>query len=345
MITVTLFTRQECHLCDEAKGDLEALQKEIPHKLIEIDIDHKPELQQAHGLDIPVVQAGPFTLKAPFTKQDLQMTLAAAADRERHIQRIHEAGIQENIKQGWSITRADRFSYWLSNHYMMIFNLFVFIYVGLPFLAPTFMAIGWTTPSRMIYRSYGAVCHQLAFRSWFLFGEQVAYPKASAQVAGLTPYEQATGLNPEDLWEARDFMGNLTLGYKVALCERDVAIYGSILAFGLIFVATGRRIWSLPWYIWILAGIFPIGADGFSQILSQPPLNDFMPFRLLDYRESTPFLRTLTGGLFGFTTAWFGYPLVEESMADTRRYMAEKFSILKKRAENRSEIEEPSDNR
>jgi hypothetical protein len=37
-------------------------------------------------------------------------------------------------------------------------------------------------------------------------------------------------------------------------------------------------------------------------------------------------MRTLTGFLFGFTTAWFGYPLVEETMADTRRYLEEKFA-------------------
>ena len=70
--------------------------------------------------------------------------------------------------------------------------------------------------------------------------------------------------------------------------------------------------------------MLPIAMDGLSQLLSQPPLNGFIPPELLSYRESTPFLRSLTGFLFGFTTAWFGYPLVEETMADTRRYIQEK---------------------
>jgi uncharacterized membrane protein len=64
--------------------------------------------------------------------------------------------------------------------------------------------------------------------------------------------------------------------------------------------------------------MLPIGLDGFSQLLSQPPLN-FFP-----YRESTPFFRSLTGFLFGFTTAWFGYPMVEESMAEARQVLAAK---------------------
>ena len=106
----------------------------------------------------------------------------------------------------------------------------------------------------------------------------------------------------------------------MALCERDVAIYGGILLFGLIFGLTGRRIKPLPWYLWLLIGMVPIAVDGFSQLLSQPPLN-FFP-----YRESTPLLRTITGFLFGFTTAWFGFPIVEESMVDLRRFYAQKFA-------------------
>jgi hypothetical protein len=38
----------------------------------------------------------------------------------------------------------------------------------------------------------------------------------------------------------------------------------------------------------------------------------------------------LTGFLFGLTTAWFMFPLIEESMADSRRELAKKFVVLKK---------------
>ena len=133
-------------------------------------------------------------------------------------------------------------------------------------------------------------------------------------------YDVATGLDENDLWEARRFIGNEKIGYKIALCQRDVAIYGGILIFGLLFSLTGRRIKSLNIILWILIGLVPIGVDGVSQIISQTPLG------ILPYRESTPFLRTLTGFLFGFTTAWFGYPLVEETMRDARTLMVKKFA-------------------
>jgi hypothetical protein len=35
-------------------------------------------------------------------------------------------------------------------------------------------------------------------------------------------------------------------------------------------------------------------------------------------------LRSFTGFLFGYTTAWFGYPLVEETMRETRNLMRRK---------------------
>jgi peptidoglycan/LPS O-acetylase OafA/YrhL len=50
----------------------------------------------------------------------------------------------------------------------------------------------------------------------------------------------------------------------------------------------------------------------------------------IPYRESTPFWRLLTGFLFGYTTAWFGYPLVEETMAETRKIMSKKLARYKR---------------
>jgi hypothetical protein len=51
---------------------------------------------------------------------------------------------------------------------------------------------------------------------------------------------------------------------------------------------------------------------------------------LIPYRESTPLLRTITGFLFGFLTAWFGYPYVEESMSENRKYLESKLDRSKR---------------
>jgi uncharacterized membrane protein len=319
MITVMLYSRKECHLCDVAKADLDSLREEYPHKLVVVDVDEDPQLQESFGELVPVVTVGPYQLKAPFERKDLEVTLGAARLGASQDQEVAQSYVQSGSK--W--TAADRFSYWIARHYMTFFNSLVLLYFGLPILAPVLMQAGVTPPARIIYSLYGTTCHQLAFRSWFLFGDQNAYPRAAAGVASMTTYEQATGNHPEDLVTARSFIGDPATGYKVALCQRDMAIYGSILLFGLIFVASGKAIRGLPWYIWILLALVPIGLDGVGQLLSQPPFN------LIPYRESTPFLRTLTGFLFGFTTAWFAYPIVEESMRDTRRIMEAKLKWLR----------------
>jgi uncharacterized membrane protein len=331
MITVTLYSRANCELCDQAEQDLLALQKEIPHQLAILDIDSDPALRDIFALEIPVVDAGPFRLKAPFTRQELKITLGAAADRRSQLESINDKTFQVNTSGTQTIGRADKISYWITKHYLAIFNLFLILYIGIPFLAPILKKMGWNTPAEGIYRIYRPLCHQWAFRSFFLFGEQAYYPHAAAKIPDILTFEQVSGitdLNDPGRLQARVFEGSSLLGYKVALCERDVAIWSAMALFGLLYALTGRKLPKLHWLIWLLIGLGPIGLDGFSQLLSQIP-NTFIQ-TLLPYRESTPFLRSLTGFLFGLTTAWFMFPLIEESMVDTRILLARKFAVLKK---------------
>lgn len=324
MLTVTLYTKDDCKLCVQVEEILHNLQDEFPHQLVLVDIVEE-NLSQKYGEEIPVVEIGPYTVKAPIDINTLRMTLGAAQDRADHLDGVEDEAYQSRVERGKEISTLDRFFYWFSDHYMGVFNFFVFLYVGLAFLAPILQKNGITTPAQVIYSVYSRLCHQLSFRSWFIFGEQWAYPRATAGVSGLMTYAEATGLDPANLQAAHSFLGNTVLGYKTALCQRDIAIYGSILFFGILFSVTGRRLKSLPFLAWILIGMVPIGLDGVSQLISQLPLD------ILPYRESTPLLRSLTGALFGFTTAWFGYPIVEEAMADTRSVMAKKLAADKVR--------------
>ena len=333
MLSVTLFSRKNCHLCDQAERDLESLQGKYPHELYVIDIEDDPDLLKAYREKIPLVKVGPYTLKAPFDKKKLSVTLGAASDRKQHLEEVGGKDYKNRVKRARKISKGDRFSMWFSKHYLFVFNIFVFLYVGLPFLAPVFLKVGVEPPAAAIYKLYSGLCHQLSYRSWFMFGEQPIYPREAAGVEGYLTFHEATGLDEHGLADARNFQGTEFVGYKIALCQRDLAIYGAILLFGVFFSLTGRKIKPLPFLAWISIGILPLGFDGLSQLLSQilaePALEFLRPyFGFISFRESTPFLRTLTGFLFGFTTAWFGYPLVEETMGDARRLLATKFARL-----------------
>ena len=322
MIFVTLFTRAGCHLCEDVKRDLQDLKTEFLHELVEIDIDSNPELTEKYALEIPVVVIGPYTLKAPISRAELQMTLGAASDRQDQIAKLDSPSYRSKARFGGKWTDADRISYWISRHYLAVINLFVLVYIGLPFLAPTLMQAGLETPARVIYRAYRLVCHQLAYRSFFLYGEQPIYPRQAAGFEDLLTFNQVSGISEgnsaREIFAAEDYFGDSDVGYKVALCQRDIAIYLGIVLFSLVFILSGRRLPQLPWYLWLAFGILPIALDGFSQLFSQPPLA-FIP-----YRESTVYLRVLTGGMFGFFTAWFGIPMLEESMAETRKFLDNK---------------------
>ena len=331
MLNVTLYARKHCKLCDEVKADLNQLQSQYPHRLVEVDISSDYALTAKYDIDIPVIEIGPYTLKAPITHQKLQMTLGAASDRKNQLEQVGDPQYQMRIKKGKNVTTGDRISYWIAKRYLLMLNLFMLFYVGLPFLAPTLMKLGAELPAKAIYRMYSPLCHQFGFRSFFLYGEQAFYPLAEANMAGVKTFEQATGIpslnDPYSYtrFQARAYTGDETVGYKIALCERDVAIYLAILIFGVVFGLTGRRIKSLHWVLWLLIGIVPIGLDGFSQLFSQ--FNWEWLASMLPYRESTPFLRALTGALFGLATAWFAYPSMEESMAETRQYYIKKFAV------------------
>lgn len=309
--------RKNCPLCDKAEEELNSLQEQFPHRLVLIDVENEEITEFIEK--IPVIEMGPYQIKAPFDKKTIQMTMGAASDRNQQLDSIQVETHQKRIKRGKKISFGDRLFQWLSRRYMLIFNSFTFLYVGLAFLAPVLLNGGRVGSANLIYVVYGRLCHQLSYRSWFLFGEQAAYPRELADLPYELSYEDATGNDPFDIEAAFKFKGNEELGFKVAFCQRDIAIYGAILLFGIIFSISGKKIPSLPIAAWFILGIVPIGLDGLSQIISQ------LPWDIIPVRESTPLLRSITGGLFGFTTAWFGYPIVEESMADTRKLMAVKF--------------------
>lgn len=331
VLNVTLYTRPDCHLCDEVRESLKNLQGRFPHHLVEVNIDADSSLKATFGEQIPVVEIGPYKLKAPISKQALEMTLGAASDRRGQLEQVGGEAYQERLRKGQSLSGGDRTYFWIAKHYLGLLNLIVFLYAGLPFLAPALMEVNVTTPARVLYTMYSPLCHQFGFRSFFMFGEQPYYPDQQTGMTGIKTFEDITGYtdlgNPFSVSRlyARQFTGNSAVGYKVAVCERDNAIYVAIFLFGLIYALTKRRLPPLHWTLWILIAIVPMGIDGFWQLLSQfnlPGLSTYLP-----YYESTPFMRVLTGFLFGFGTAWFAYPNIEESMRETRQFFVKKFAV------------------
>ncbi|MBW6472300.1 MAG: DUF2085 domain-containing protein [Anaerolineaceae bacterium] len=324
MINVVAYiknTEQEHQISDM----LEKIKTEIDFNGQIIDISDSEDLIKKYADISPYVKVGPYTISGEIFESNLRMTILAAKDRERQLTEVGDDQYQQRIEAGKKITNLDKVSLWLSKSYIWLMIFFLSLYVGLPFLAPYLLKTGAQLPANIIYTIYKPLCHQLAFRSWFIFGEQPYYPRSAAGIEGVITYEEISNQPVINIREAQKFKGNDFTGYKVALCQRDVAIYASMLFFGLLFVLSGRKIKSIKWYVWVLIAIVPIGFDGFSQL---PGLMSSLP-DWLPVRESNPTLRTLTGSLFGFFTAWYLFPLIEESMAETRTIITEKIKYIK----------------
>lgn len=302
---------------------------------VDICVDDSPETQSKYGGQTPVICVGPYVLKGTFSETELQVATRSAFERQTRLAEEGNEKYEKRVKNGITINHLDRFSYFFSRSYVLIISIFLSLFILIPFLAPVLSKTGHKTPANVIYKIYHMICHQLAFRSFYLYGEQAYYPRELANIAGKVTYEQMVGSSVIDLEYARNFIGNDVVGYKVAICERDVAIYGSLALFGFIFELSRKKIKQLPWYLWLIIALLPIALDGFSQI---PGLSANWP-AWVPIRESTPALRILTGTLFGVGTGWYMYPMMEESMQETRITLHRKFAIIKKLNQTKKSVD------
>jgi uncharacterized membrane protein len=240
--------------------------------------------------------------------------------------------------------RANLWILWFTRRWLRVILVFLGLYSTLPFAAPALMHFGARDLAQVLYTFYSPFCHQFAFRSLFLFGEQAAYPRSISRT-DLIPFEEAVrgsaefdraveeamrffGLTDPQIaadfdphvysplmqMSARFFPGDQRMGYKTALCARDVAIYLAMFVGGLVYSlpAVRRRLRPAPILLYLFLGLGPIGIDGMSQLLGYPPFNLWQP------RETTPFFRILTGIVFGLMNVWIGFPYLELSMRESR---------------------------
>jgi uncharacterized membrane protein len=109
------------------------------------------------------------------------------------------------------------------------------------------------------------------------------------------------------------------MGYKVAFCQRDIAIHIALFVGGVAYASLRKRgLRAMPFWLFILGGVLPLALDGGTQFISLF-ISGFPP------RESVWQLRTLTGALFGFSIVWLAYPYIQEGMDETREILAARY--------------------
>ena len=228
----------------------------------------------------------------------------------------------------------NRAAYRLSRHWLLWFLAAAGLWVVLPWLAPVFMRLGWGGPARAIYGFYSFQCHQLPQRSFFLFGPQ---PMISLETVRSI---WADTFDPQVL---RRFIGDATVGFKVAWSDRMVSTYSSLPLAAALWWPLRRRLRPLPFWGFILF-ILPLLLDGGSHMVSDLAGID-QGFRstnawlasLTANRLPASFyagnalgsfnswMRLISGALFGIGAVWFAFPHVDLSFRQTAEAIREKF--------------------
>jgi uncharacterized membrane protein len=133
------------------------------------------------------------------------------------------------------------------------------VFNGLPFLAPIFMKLHWEVAGYAIYTVYGFLCHQMAQRSFFLFGPKLfqMYNIADLPV-------KVTGLNQlGQMLVLRNFVGNDQMGWKVAWSDRMVSMYSAPLLVAIVYALLRRRGPVKPLSLWaFVLLLIPMAVDG-----------------------------------------------------------------------------------
>lgn len=247
---------------------------------------------------------------------------------------------EANEEHGWQ-NRINRIVYWFSCHWLLSISVLIGIWVGLPWVAPLFMEMGWTGAAKAVYALYAAQCHQLPQRSFFLFGPNPMYSLTEVQTAW-----QYTN-NPLIL---RQFTGDMAMGWKVAWSDRMVYMYTSILIWGVLFWLLRKRLKPLPWWGLILF-LLPMALDGFTHVIS-----DFTTGIGLGFRDNNAWLaaltnnafpatfyagdalgsfnslmRLITGLLFSLGIVWASYPRLHMGLGQR------KYADFRQRSESRAE--------
>jgi uncharacterized membrane protein len=213
--------------------------------------------------------------------------------------------------------------------WLMVVIVFLVIFNGLPFLAPVFMKLGWVPVGRAIYIAYSTMCHQMAQRSFFLFGPE------GLQMYNIAELPVKAGGSDAQL-VLRRFLGSETLGWKVAWSDRMVSMYLSPLLAAIAYAVARRSGPVKPLSLWaFVLFLLPMALDGGTHMISDVSQGVGHGFRdnnawlavitANSFSQSfyagdalgsfNSLMRLLSGLSFGIGVGWLLYPYIDMGFA------------------------------
>jgi hypothetical protein len=133
----------------------------------------------------------------------------------------------------------------MARHWLAIFNTVWAVYLFTPFLGADLHA------DRLDGARRRHLCDLLcALPSVARPQLLLVWPVAGTPITGTD--RRAAWTASASLFVERAFIGSPTVGWKVALCQRDVAIYAGVLLAGISYAFVRRRARPLPFKVFVL---------------------------------------------------------------------------------------------
>ncbi len=200
---------------------------------------------------------------------------------------------------------------WMSRNFVIIVMLLLTIYATIPLLSPVLLKIGATAPGAAIQKVYSHLCHQRVDRSLFVFAEDslfAFYTVDELRSKGAVPPDPGSRLAVPDYREDEygyPYWGDERVGYKVAYCIRDTALYTGLILLGWILIVYNRIFKrefteTVPIAVYAIL-LMPMVLDGIFQTVVELTNWGLVPDAYIDSIEK----RIITGVLFGFGFALY----------------------------------------
>ena len=148
----------------------------------------------------PNLVVGPYNLIYPFSLTDAEIAINAASAEPEKTKKV-------NLKKA---KKKNYLGLFLAEFYPTILGLIILMFVSGAFIPPILLSHGKSGIANFSYGFYRIFCHQLAFRSIFIDGEQLYYPRELAKIKNVITYEQEFNDPLDDIFIARKIAGNLS---------------------------------------------------------------------------------------------------------------------------------------
>lgn len=204
------------------------------------------------------------------------------------------------------------------------------------------MRLGLTGPAELIYIAYTPLCHQMAQRSFFLFGEKVMYTPQGLPIS-------LSGDIVHDMLALKAFNGNKFIGWKVAWSDRMVYMYGMTWLVLILYqqLRTRFQIKRINLILFVIL-LMPMTVDGFSHMVSDFQGGLFEGFRYHNewlanlthhimpqtfYVGDTlgtfnSWMRLISGIGFGVGVVWLVIPIIDVSITRDIQIIGEKLQSI-----------------